>query len=434
MGVNFLSVLEDQKEILVQHDELEILRSMEVKLFYKKATVVTGIRRSGKSTLLRQFCRKDLTSTLYISFFDERLVGVTTKDLNAILEAYSQINSGKSPEFIILDEIQMIDGWEKFVTRLVENPKWKIFITGSSSKLLSKEISSEMRGRSVRYELFPFSFEELLTFKKIDFSKLNTIKKGQLKKQFLEYLTWGGFPETANIKNVDKLKILNEYIEVLLFRDIIERNKFERTGIARRLFVGLIKMYSNPFSINQTHKKLKAEGISLDKNTLSDFIRWCEDAYVFFPVSIYSHSEHISRINPQKLYLSDVGMAQACEVWHDQNIGRRFENLVFLKLRSDINFKSINYYRTEKKHEVDFIFQDSSENIKLIQACWELNEESKNREVRALDEAMGELKIKKSYIITLNQSDTLLVSTGKIRVLNIFEFFLSRKYLFLFEI
>lgn len=426
MGIDFISILEDQKEILDQQDNLEIIRSLEIKSFRKKATVVTGIRRSGKSTLLRQFCRSDLESTLYISFFDERLVGVTAKDLNALLEAYSQINNGKSPDFIILDEIQMIDGWEKFVTRLVENPKWKIFITGSSSKLLSKEISSEMRGRSVRYELFPFSFEELLSFKKIDFSKLTTTKKGQIKKEFLEYLIWGGFPETVNIKNVDKLKILNEYIEVLLFRDIIERNKFERTSIARRLFVGLIKMYSNPFSINQTHKKLKSEGLSLDKNTLSDFIRWCEDAYVFFAISIYSHSEHVSRINPQKLYLSDVGMAQACEVWHEQNVGRRFENLVFLKLRADINFKAINYYRTEKKHEVDFIFQDTSENIKLIQACWKLNEESTNREVRALEDAMGELKIKKSYIITLNQADIIQVSTGKIVVINIFDFFLSR--------
>lgn len=425
MSTNFITILEDQKEILLQDHSMEISRQLKVKSFAKKATIITGIRRSGKSTLLRLLCRNDLNSTFYVSFFDERLVGVKAKELSGLLEAFSQLTNGDTPKIIILDEIQVIEGWEIFVSRLVDNSKWKLFITGSSSKLLSKEIASEMRGRSVKYELFPFSFSELLHFKKVEFSKMSTAKKGQIKKQFMEYLIWGGFPEIVNQNLPGRSKILNEYIEVLLFRDIIERNRFERTAIARRLFVGLIKMYGNLFSLNQTHKKLKAEGLSLDKNTLSDFIRWCEDAYVLFTLPLYSHSEHISRINPQKIYLSDLGIAQACETWDDRNLGRRFENLVFLKLRSDSSFAALNYYLTEKKHEVDFLFQDQLGKKKLIQVCWELNEDSLERETRALDEAMSELKLKESLIITLNQSEIINTRNGKIKILSLFDFFLT---------
>jgi predicted AAA+ superfamily ATPase len=426
MSIDFVSILEDQKEILKQDHHFEIARDLKVKAFTRKAVVVTGIRRSGKSTLLRQLCRKEFELTLYISFFDERLVGVNAHELNGLLEAFAQITNGSTPQIIILDEIQIIRGWEFFVSRLIENSTWQVFVTGSSSKLLSKEIATEMRGRSIKYELFPFSFKEILSFKKIDFSKITTVKKGQIKKQFMEYLVWGGFPEIVNQKNINRAKVINEYIEVLLFRDIIERNHFERTSIARRLFVGLIKMYGNLFSLNQTHKKLKAEGLSLDKNTLSDFIKWCEDAYVLFTVPIFSHSDHITRINPQKIYLSDLGLAQACEIWDTRNLGRRFENLIFIKLRSNPNYRSINYYLTAQKHEVDFYYQDIHGKIKIIQACWELNEESNDREIRALEEAMLELKLKESYIVTLGQSEVRKVKSGKINVLNIFEFFLSQ--------
>lgn len=427
MKYDFINIIEDQREILEDVDSSEISRHLTISAMTKKVIVITGIRRSGKSTLLRNFCRKEINSTLYVSFFDERLVGITARELNGLLEAYAQITNGLLPRIIILDEIQVVDGWEKFIARLLERPKWSIYITGSSAKLLSKEIASEMRGRSLRYELFPFSFKETLIFKKIDFSKLTTAKKGQLKKQFIDYLMWGGFPEIVNQPLSNRTKILNEYIEVLLFRDIIERNQFERTSIARRLFVTLIKMYGNLFSINQTHRKLKAEGLSLDKNTLSEFIRWCEDAYVLFAIPLFSPSEHISRINPQKLYLCDLGIAQACETWNDQNLGRRFENLVFLKLRSSEKFKSINYYLTAKKHEVDFLFVDINDSKLLIQACWELTEVSSERELRAIDEAMQELNLNLAYIITINQSETIATQNGKIKILSIYDFFINDK-------
>lgn len=427
VDIDFLKILEDQKEILLQKNPQEIIRQVKVKSFVKKASVLTGIRRSGKSTLLRQICRNHLHSTLYVSFFDERLIDIKAKDLSKFLEAFSQITNGESPQIIILDEIQIVDGWEKFAARLLENSNWILYLTGSSAKLLGKEIATEMRGRSVRYELFPFSFKEFLTYKKIEFSKISTSKRGQLKKQFMEYLLWGGFPEVVAQSPIDQAKILNEYIEVLLFRDIIERNKFERTAIARRLFVGLIKMYGNLFSLNQTHKKIKAEGLSLDKNTLANFIRWCEDAYVLFTIPRYSHSEHISRINPQKIYLSDLGLAQVCETWDNQNLGRRFENAIFLKLRSHESFRSLHYYSTTEGHKVDFLFQDLQGGKKLIQVCWTLNENSKDREIRALNEAMSELKLKESLILTMDPSQTIKSPNGKIKIVNVFEFLLSEK-------
>jgi predicted AAA+ superfamily ATPase len=184
-------------------------------------------------------------------------------------------------------------------------------------------------------------------------------------------------------------------------------------------------MYGNLFSLNQTHKKLKSEGLSVDKGTLSDFIKWCEDAYVLFPITIYTDSEHKARINPQKMYLADMGLAQACEVWNDSFRGKRFENLIFISLRSKSKYQKINYYLTNSKYEVDFICRDELGKLTLIQSCWELNKDSKEREIRALEEAMNELNLKKSFIVTFDQNEIIKVSSGDIYIIDMFKFFLD---------
>lgn len=427
MALDLEFILNEQLQDLMNKDYSEIGRTLVIKSMKKKATVLTGIRRAGKSTLLKRWCLENKTHLppLYISFFDERLINFKVSELNNFLEAFASIHGGLKPEIIFFDEIQLVEGWEYFIARLIENPSWRVFLTGSSAKLLSREIASQMRGRALSFELFPFSFYEYLQFKKIDTSNLDTSKRGQIKRSFHEYLKWGGFPEIVGSSLVERRKVLNEYLEVLLFRDIVERNQFERTAIARRLLVGLIKMYGNLFSLNQTHKKLRAEGLFFDKGTLSDFLRWCEDAYILFSIPLYTESDHKARINPQKIYICDIGLAQACEVWNESLRGKRFENLVFVHLRASAKYKRINYYLSQSKYEVDFICQDEKEKLTLIQVCWEFNEESNGREVRALEQAMEELSLKKSFIITFNQNEVIKVSSGEIHLIDLFKFFLT---------
>ena len=182
-------------------------------------------------------------------------------------------------------------------------------------------------------------------------------------------------------------------------------------------------MYGNKCSINQTHKKLTAEGLHVDKNALSDFVRWCEDAYILFSVRLWTSSEHRARTNPQKLYTADLGLAQACETWSDQNLGRRFENACFCFLRAQPDFLSLNYYITERGGEVDFIFENLAGQRFLYQICWELAAESKEREITALTEAMAELNLKKGYIVTFKQNETIKVASGQIQVISFDKFF-----------
>ncbi len=421
-------ILAEQLKNLIEESPHEISRTLNFKCLPRKATVITGIRRSGKSTLLRQYLRSNEDHPpFYMTFFDERLSGVTSSDLNEALISYGSLYNGEEPRQYLLDEIQMIEGWENFVARLLENPKNQVYLTGSSSKLLSKEVATSLRGRSLSYELFPFSWQEYLKFLKVELKSVTSSQLGKQKKMFFDYLKWGGFPEVVGAPTKEKQKILKEYFEVLLFRDLVERNSFDHVLVARKLLVSLIRMYGNKFTINKTHKKLRAEGISLDKSILSNFIRWCEDAYIFFPIRLWTPSEQRARTNPQKLYLCDLGLAQACEPWLDQNNGRRFENACFIYLRALPDFSNISYYITQSGKEVDFLYENASGDKYLVQACWDLSNESKDREILALSEAMAELKINRGAIITIDQSDFIKVSSGKISVMSFDQFFKTHK-------
>jgi uncharacterized protein len=257
----------------------------------------------------------------------------------------------------------------------------------------------------------------------------STRNLGKINRALSEYLNWGGFPEIQGLDEGLRRRILNEYLEVLLFRDLIERNDFHKVSIARKLFVSLMRQYGNKFSVNQFLKKLRAEGLSIDKGTISDFLRWMEDAYILFAVRLYTHSEHVARVNPVKIYLNDLGLTQAIESSTESNRGRRFENLVFSHLRMRKDFKSLTYYKTNSEFELDFIFEALDHKKHLIQVAWELNSDCKEREIRALEQAMGEFKIRQSTLITSAQTDQISVSTGKIKVVRFSDFALARNKL-----
>ncbi len=415
-------ILTDQLNQFAQADDIFLPRETLFKPIVGKANVITGIRRSGKSVFLQEILRKKSKRPLILSFFDERLLDFKSNHFSMILECFSELNDGAEPDYILLDEIQLVDGWEMYASRLATNKKWMVLLTGSSAKLLSKEIASELRGRSLRYEMFPFSFSEALRFQKIDSTDKSTRNLGKINNALDQYLNWGGFPEVQSLDDGLKRRILNEYLEVLLFRDLIERNDFHKVSIARRLFVSLMRQYGNKFSLNQMLKKLQTEGMSVDKEAVSDFLRWMEDAYILFPIRLHTPSEHIARVNPVKIYLNDLGMSQAIESSTESNRGRRFENLVFSELRQRPDFKSLTYFKTKSGFEVDFVFESLDHKKQMIQVAWDLNADSKDRELLALEQAMSELNIKNSTLITAAQTDLISVSSGKIKVVKFSDF------------
>jgi predicted AAA+ superfamily ATPase len=421
------NIMADQLDLFLNTENAQLIpRSLVFHPIRGKANVITGIRRSGKSIYLQELLRQTSKRPLIMTFFDERLNEFNITHFDWLLEVYAELNSGDLPDCILLDEVQLVTGWEMFVSRLIQDRNILVFLTGSSAKLLSKEIATELRGRALRYELFPFSFSEYLFFYKVN-TKLKTTKnKGLISKKFTQYMEWGGFPELQNQETINKRKLLNEYLEVLLFRDIIERNHFTNTTLARRLFIQFFRQYGCLTSLNQMYNKLKSEGVKVDKETISNFLKWMEDAYVIYSVRLYTDSEHKSRVNPVKIYTCDIGLIHAAEAYTSSTMGRRFENLVFIKLRSSDSYKNIFYYRTINNYEVDFVFENMDHSLALYQVCWELNQDSQPRELRALELAMEELGIKKSFLISREAAKPIRLSSGIVEIISITDFLLRK--------
>lgn len=401
-------------------------RSPQVSLVPKKALIFTGVRRSGKSTLMRQI-QLELALTqnpfhyLHIHFFDERFIGFQAKDLNAMIEAYYEIHpevSTKETLHLFLDEIQVLQGWELFIERQLRNPNRRVFLTGSSARLLSQEIATAMRGRSLSFEVFPFSFAEILEWDGLANRAPRAIQidPGKVRARFKKYLLEGGFPEVVPEAPRIQKKILQEYYEVLLLRDILERHQEGNIPLVRSYLRLLLQSFSSLVTINKCHERLKSLGIKTDKSKLTEILKWAEDSYLLFPVSLFSESFSKQNANPKKIYTIDNGLIGALTTQTSENRGRLLENAVFLYFRA--KGKSIHYYRTRSGYEIDFVIDEKE----LYQVAESVSaQETFEREIRSLEQGMAELGISQSHLIVM-ETESLLASneiqtpSGVIRV------------------
>ncbi len=438
----FRQILDDYRvdRDLRMHDvePRPILRNGEFSILSGKASVITGVRRAGKSTLLTQMAEswKNLPSKrsksikreyLAIDFTDERLIELKVTDLQALLDVVEDIrlsdDGGFSEVLLILDEIQEVRDWELFVTRVLKKPGFYVSISGSSAKMLSKEIATQLRGRTLNYELFPFSFLEYMTLSHQSMKSQSTPSQAALRKKCLEFLEWGGFPEVALVREKRiKKNILRGYLDTLLLRDVIERNAFSQVHLVHVVQNSLFSQYASLLSVNRLMQKLKSMGIKFDKNILPEIISAFEDAYSIFLVPIYSESFKKRQINPKKLYLVDQGWASLQGLGMAHNKGRLLENFVFLELRRR-EFQ-IFYGKTPGGNEIDFIFhREGSECPDLLQVCWDLDpHETFARETEALREAMALYKVKHSKIVTFDNSREVRFPEGIVQIQTIFDF------------
>lgn len=297
--------------------------------------------------------------------------------------------------YLFLDEIQNVETWALVVRRYYDTKKVQIYLSGSSAKLLSKEIATSLRGRSLVTEVWPFSFNEYLRTKNVAYETKIFGKKfiDKMQSNLAAYLNYGGFPETVDLsETADRIRILQDYIDLVIFRDIIERYKISNIVLVKYLLQLLLKNPGTLFSINKIFNDLKSRGFSVSKNTLYEYLSYFEDAYVVFSVPLYSESIRKTQSNPRKIYVIDPGLSNAYSLKFDRDFGHLFENLVYLDLRRKGH--KIYYYLTQNRNEVDFLTKDLNGKTHLYQVVWDTSDNATLlRERRALKEATDELNV-----------------------------------------
>lgn len=376
-----------------------------------KASVIIGVRRSGKTTLGYLRAKELLTQgvslnqILMINFFDERLHGLLGSGLQSCLDAFSLLHPNADPHrtiYCFFDEIQEIPGWEPFVDRILRGRTVEVWISGSSAKLLSAELATQMRGRSLSWEIFPFSFSEFLRWRGISFDH-SSASRLQVINAFENYRVTGGFPEVVDLDAAIRVKALQEYMQVILMRDVIERGQLRSPLAVHRLAQRLLRSIGSLTSINRLSEYLSSIQIAHSKPVVGEILALFEDAYFFFHVPLFSLSPSKQQMNPRKVYAVDHGLVVANVPLAHVSHGAVLENLVFLHLRRYT--RNICYYKTSSGFEVDFCIQDERGTLHLLQVASDLDGDTTwQRELRALVAAKAELPPETSAIIVVGET------------------------------
>lgn len=368
-----------------------------------KVKVAIGMRRAGKTYFLFQTIRKLIENEtipwqrfLFLNFEDDRLFPCSQDQLVELLESFYKLYPENHNEkcYLFLDEIQNVEEWPRVIRRFLDTKNVQIYLSGSSAKLLSKEIATSLRGRSVATEIWPYSFSEYLLANKIHIEKglLGQKKQDFLAKYLQDYILHGGFPEAMNLQPADRRQLLQDYTELVSMRDIVERHKITNISLLKYLIKTLLKNVAGSFSVNKFANDIKSQGLSGARNTIYDYLSHLEDAYLAFPVALFSESIRKEYSNPRKIYAVDTALSQAFAFSFNHNFGHLFENLVFLDFKR--RGHEIYYYLTQDRYEVDFLTIDRLGKQKLYQVVWDSSDEvTMERELRALHAAEVELKI-----------------------------------------
>ena len=414
--------------------ETGVPRHLRIETVQGKAAVCIGVRRSGKSTYLFQVMQRLLDTgvprenILYLNFFDDRLHPLRQGGLGQVIDAYYGLHPAKKNAetvYCFFDEIQAVPGWEPFIDRLMRTEKCEVFLTGSSAHMLSREVATQMRGRALSWELFPFSFREFLDRRGIaNRGALSTRKRLFIQKAFDEYWETGGFPEVADLTRDLRIKTHQEYFHAILFRDVIERHDVAHPRALGDLARWLVDNTASSYSVNRLTGYLSSLGHKAPKASVSDYLSWFEDAYFLFTVRIFDASVARSNTNPKKIYCVDHSLIRSVASGVLVDSGHLLDNLVFTALRR--LHPEIYYYRTRNGREVDFVVLRSDRTRCLVQVCESMADpQTRKREVAALDEAMAELGLESGTLVTRTEGGRIATGSGTIGVLPIWRFLLD---------
>lgn len=375
-----------------------------------KVNAVVGMRRAGKTWFCYQHMKELMeqgvskSRILYLNFEDDRLLPFSSADFQLILETYyRKFPAHKSQQcYLFLDEAQRIDGWDAFVRRVLDTENMAVCVTGSSSRLLSTEIATRLRGRALTTEIFPLSFREFVRWHgdNPDVHSFGSRTRALLQHHLEQFARCGGFPEVQGLDDELRRQLLRSYVDVVILRDVIERHGVRNPMALRSMVRHLLSTPATRFSVNKYFNDLKSQGVACSKNDLYEYLDHLSDAFLVYQAPVHSRSENVRRVNPRKVYAIDTGLVEATSFHITSDKGAALENLVYMHLR--VQGLSPEYYLTKDGHEVDFVVPSPrGGSPSLHQVCWDMSQESaRQRETRSLHRAMDELGVEKATIIT----------------------------------
>ena len=408
-------IIEKQNEIL----NIELIERP-LQLEEAANYVFVGLRRAGKSYLLYQHIQNliktkqaSIEDILYINFEDERISSVKVEELNLFIESYNEMFDGKP--IIYLDEIQNVDGWEKFARRLADS-KYRVFITGSNAKMLSKEMHTTLGGRFIAKEVFPFSFREYLTFNQITLDRnweYGNIRP-QVVKLFHDYFYFGGFAESFPLK--DKRSWLNSIYQKILLGDVISRNDIRNENAIKVLVKKLAESVMQPSSLTRIKNIIDSTGTTISRNTLVDYLHLLEDAYLVFGISNYS-DKLSDKETFRKRYFFDNGLLNNFLFDPETKL---LENIVAIKLKQQYGDDLFFY---NKNIEVDFFIPSEH---RAIQVSYSIADDlTKQREIKALIKLSEVYATEKMEIITWDEESTIQENEKTIEIIPVWKWLLK---------
>ena len=386
-------VLNQARQNSPKKDEIQRENTSSIHPVEGFASIFTGLRRCGKSTLMRQvagrYARKECLS---LNFEDINLIGFTADDFKR-LYAYIQDSGSR---ILFFDEIQIVEGWEMFVHQLLREG-YTVFVTGSNASMLSVELGTNLTGRHISTEMFPFSYTEYLTY----------LKKSSGNNTFKQYLVDGGMPEYLASK--DK-RVLLTMLDDILIRDVAIRHSIRNVDPLRKLASYLLTNIAKPYTAN----RLTSVADDVATSSVLEYISYMRDAYLIDSIGQYATNLRATQRNPKKVYAIDTGIARAVTLSQTDDYGRLLENHVFLNLRKQ-HKGHIFYY--QGAGECDFVVTDGhNKPSSLYQVCLELTDENIQREIGGLRDAMSELHLSSGTIVTLSDEERLDVPEGTIEI------------------
>jgi len=373
---------------------------------------VIGVRRAGKTYLTKQLLKlkaehASLEKTLYVLLEEPKFdpyLGLNL--LDEVYQAYRDYVASEGEVYLVLDEIQNVPHWEKWVrTMLEKKEKVKIIITGSSSKLLSSSLATVLTGRTITLKVYPLSFDEFLLFKGQRVEKKYELlsKRRKLEKLLLEYITYGGFPQVVSSEDPTlKISMLKEIFEGIVLRDVVARHKIRDAVLAKTVAEVSVNQFACLTSAAKTRNMMvNLIGRKVSPNLILNLLSYLEEAFLIFQIPIFSYKVKEQKLYPKKTYCIDSGIINAVTIKFQENMGRLFENIVAISLIRKFGIENIFYWKSREQEEVDFVLKKGLKIEQLIQVCYEvLDKEVEKREEKALLKAAKELNCSNLLVIS----------------------------------
>ena len=411
------SALDDWNRSTAKSMDRLLARTTVPALPKKHALALLGVRRCGKTHLGLEVAKRSGLRTLYFNFEDPLFYAeADVSALDQLVSVYSEFE-GSEPELIVFDEIQNVEGWERWVRKAVDTERHRLIVTGSSARLLSAELATAIAGRARRHEVWPLSLSEVLAFQGVDLHSLTPNERVGAARRYLE---WGGMPEVVlTSDHIERTALLRHYVDDIVLRDVISRHSIRE----KRRLDQLIAYITTNASCLFSYRRIKGV-FGIDVDTAQDYFSYLNDAFFAFAVSRFHPNLNVSARDPQKLYVIDTGMRNAMSRSHSEDIGRLAENAVYIELRR--RGCDVTYWQSPE-HGVDFVVRDGPEPVAAIQVSWDSlgPGPTRDRELAAMFAALEALGLPAGTVLTLDREERVTQNQRTVTLMPVWRFLIG---------